>query len=164
MNKDKTIQIRDAELSDAKTILSFIKKLAVYEQMEDQVQASLEDIETSIFINEDAKVLLIEENQTPVGFALYFKTYSTFLGKANYYLEDLYIDKDKRGLGYGKRLLSHLAHIAYENKADRLEWVCLNWNKPSISFYQSLGAKPLKDWTTFRLDQQALIDLAKKKS
>lgn len=164
MKKEANILVRPAEMKDANTVFSFIKKLAIYEQMEDQVQATLEDIKKSIFLQKDAQVLLIEENQIPVGFALYFKTYSTFLGKANYYLEDLYIDEDKRGNGYGKLLLSHLANMAVLNKADRLEWVCLNWNKPSIAFYQSLGAKPLEDWTTFRLAHQDLKRLAKQKS
>jgi len=128
--------------------------------MIDEVTATKKMIEESLFVSKDAEVIIAEENNQPIGFALFFKTYSTFLGKANYYLEDLYINEDKRGLGYGKKMLSSLANITYQRGAERLEWVCLNWNAPSITFYQNLGAVPLQDWTTYRLSNDALKSLA----
>lgn len=153
-------RLRKAIKEDAKLIYDFIVKLSIYEKMQEQVTASVESIEESIFVNKDAEVIIAEENKQAIGFALYFKTYSTFLGKANYYLEDLYINKDKRGKGYGKKILSYLAELTLKNKAERLEWVCLNWNKPSITFYENIGAKALKDWTTHRLSGRALKELA----
>ena len=160
MSKKTELTIRFANKNDAALILTFIKKLAVYERMEDEVIATVKSIEESIFHNKDAEVIIAEEHDQPIGFALFFKTYSTFLGKANYYLEDLYINEDKRGLGYGKQMLSFLADIAYKRNASRLEWVCLDWNKPSIKFYKNLGATPLEDWTTYRLSGDALRALA----
>jgi GNAT superfamily N-acetyltransferase len=162
MDKKDHFKIREAKINDAPIIYDFIVKLAIYEKMEDQVKATIKSVEESLFIRKDAHVILAEENDQAIGFALYFKTYSTFLGKANYYLEDLYINEDKRGKGYGKKILSHLASIAYEDQAERLEWVCLDWNKPSIAFYQKIGALPLEDWTVYRLSGTALKDFAKK--
>lgn len=162
MDKKDHFKIREATMSDAPIVYDFIVKLAIYEKMEDQVKATIESIKESLFVRKDARVILAEENDQAIGFALYFKTYSTFLGKANYYLEDLYINENKRGKGYGKKILSHLASIAYEDKAERLEWVCLDWNKPSIAFYQKIGALPLEDWTVYRLSGSALKDFAKK--
>ena len=152
--------IRFANVNDVPLILSFIHKLAKYEHMEDEVVASIESLRKSIFEEHGAEVIIAEENNQAIGFALFFKTYSTFLGKTNYYLEDLYINEESRGKGYGKQMLSFLANITVNRGADRLEWVCLNWNTPSIKFYRKLGAVSLDDWKTFRLSNQSLKSLA----
>jgi GNAT superfamily N-acetyltransferase len=160
-NNNPSFSIRFAKINDTDLILSFIKKLAIYERMEDEVIATVEGIRNSIFIAKDAEVIIAEENSHAIGFALFYKTYSTFLGKANYYLEDLFIDEDKRGKGYGKKILSFISDIAVKRGADRLEWVCLNWNTPALTFYQKIGAYPLDDWKTLRLSGESLKKLAK---
>lgn len=162
MENRQAFHIRFATVEDVELIYSFINKLAKYEKMEDQVVATLNGLETSIFERKEAEVLIAEENNQPIGFALFFKTYSTFLGKSNYYLEDLFINKEKRGLGYGQQILAFLANTVYHRGADRLEWVCLDWNTSSIDFYKHLGAEPLHEWTTFRLSGDALKNLSKK--
>lgn len=143
--------IRQADINDVSIILSFIKDLAEYENMSDQVVATEELLKEWLFEKKKAEVLLAMEGDTPVGFALYFYNFSTFLGRAGIYLEDLFVKKEYRGKGYGKALLKELARIAVEEGCGRLEWCCLDWNQPSIDFYRSLGAKSLDDWTTFRL-------------
>jgi Sortase and related acyltransferases len=150
------VRIRYAEKKDSTIILSFIKQLAIYERLETAAVATVKDIEQSLFEKKEAEVLLIEENEMPVGFALFFHNYSTFLGKSNIYLEDLYINEKSRGNGYGKMLLQRLAAITLERGCERLDWACLDWNEKSIAFYKSVGAKPLSEWITFRLDKEAL--------
>ncbi|MDO9629048.1 MAG: GNAT family N-acetyltransferase [Acholeplasmataceae bacterium] len=153
--------IRYAEEKDVKLILGFITSLAVYEHMEDQVTATEEKLLESIFKQKRAEVIIGEENDVPVCFALFYHNYSTFLGKANLFLEDLFVNEDKRGLGYGKMMLSCLASIAVERNCSRLDWWCLDWNQPSIDFYKSLGASHLKEWNIFRAQHDSLENLSK---
>lgn len=153
--------IRQANINDVSTILSFIKALAEYEDMSDQVVATEELLKEWLFEKKKAEVLLAMEGDTAVGIALYFYNFSTFLGRAGIYLEDLFVKKEYRGKGYGKALLKELARIAVSQGCGRLEWCCLDWNQPSIDFYLSLGARPLDDWTKYRLTGETLQALAK---
>lgn len=152
--------IRQANINDVSTILSFIKALAEYEDMSDQVVATEELLKEWLFEKKKAQVLLAMEGDVAVGFALYFYNFSTFLGRAGIYLEDLFVKKEYRGKGYGKALLKELANIAVSQGCGRLEWCCLDWNQPSIDFYLSLGAKPMDDWTQYRLTGDTLKALA----
>lgn len=161
-SNDKHFHIRTTERKDSALIHAFIKKLSIYEKLENHMVATVHDIETSIFDFKQAHVILAEVDHKPVGFALYFFNYSTFLGKANLFLEDIFIDEAYRHQGYGKKLFYVLADIAVKNKCSRFDWMCLNWNKPSIAFYESLGAKPLSDWITFRLSFDALEKVARR--
>ncbi len=151
--------IRKAEENEAGLVLEFIKKLAVYEKMADEVEADEATIHDSLFVKRDAEVVFGCEDGVPVGFALFFHNFSTFVGRKGLYLEDLFVIPEKRGLGYGKALLLHLARLAKERHCGRMEWVCLDWNTPSINFYKSLGAKPMDDWTIYRLDERSLGEL-----
>lgn len=153
---EKQFHIRFAGSEDAGLILRFIKALAEYERMADQVVANEALLREWIFEKQKAEVLIAEEDETPVGFALFFHNFSTFLGRAGIYLEDLYVLPEYRGRGYGKALLARLASIALERGCGRLEWWCLDWNTPSIDFYKSLGAEPMEDWTVYRLTGDAL--------
>lgn len=156
------LTIRSATPDDAGVILSFIRALAEYEKLTDQVSATEEDLRSSLFGERAvAEVLLAHEGGVPVGFAIFFHNYSTFLGKNGIYLEDLFIKPEYRKKGYGKALLMHLARLANQRGCGRLEWSVLDWNAPSIEFYQSLGARPLDDWTLFRLDGEGLAGLGK---
>ena len=152
--------IRQANINDVSTILSFIKALAEYEDMSDQVVATEELLKEWLFEKKKAEVLLAMEGDTAVGIALYFYNFSTFLGRAGIYLEDLFVKEEYRGKGYGKALLKELARIAVSQGCGRLEWCCLDWNQPSIDFYLSLGARPLDDWTQYRLTGDTLKALA----
>jgi GNAT superfamily N-acetyltransferase len=154
-------KIRFATEKDVPLILEFIKDLADYEELLHEVVATEEILKESIFIKNQAEVIIGEENGEPVGFALFFHNFSTFLGKANLYLEDLFVKPENRGKGYGKRLLSYLGKIAVERDCERLDWWCLDWNTSSIEFYKSLGAIPMDDWTVYRMQGEALKDLAK---
>ncbi len=147
---------RFAEKADVPLILAFIKALAEYERMQDQVVATEALLEEWLFDKHGSEVLFVLEHGREVGFALFFGSFSTFLGRAGIYLEDLFVLPEKRGRGYGKALLRKLASIAVERGCGRLEWSCLNWNEPSIGFYLSLGAQPLEDWTTYRLEGASL--------
>ena len=155
--------IRYANIDDIDKIIYFIKELAVYEKMQDEVVTNKELVKKWIFDLKIAEVLFVMEQNKEVGFALFFYNYSTFVGKAGIYLEDLYVLPNYRHKGYGKALIKKLASICIERECGRFEWCCLNWNKPSIDFYLSLGAKPMDDWTTYRLDGDALINLTKDK-
>ena len=155
--------IRYANIDDIDKIIYFIKELAVYEKMQDEVVTNKDLVKKWIFDLKIAEVLFVMEQDKEVGFALFFHNYSTFVGKAGIYLEDLYVLPNYRHKGYGKALIKKLASICIERECGRFEWCCLNWNKPSIDFYLSLGAKPLDDWTTYRLDGEALINLTKDK-
>ncbi len=152
--------IRFATENDTELILLFIKALAEYEKMTNEVVATPELLKEWIFEKGKAEVLFAVENGKEVGFALFFHNFSTFLGRAGVYLEDLFVLPEYRGKGYGKALLKKLAVITVERGCGRLEWCCLDWNKPSIDFYLSLGAKPMEDWTIYRLTGDALNALA----
>ena len=152
--------IRSAQESDIPQILYFIKKLAAYENMLDDVVATKELLREWIFEKQKAEVLLAEEDNIPVGFALFFHNFSTFLGRAGIYLEDLFVMPEHRSKGYGKALLRRLAQITMERGYGRLEWACLDWNKPSIDFYLSLNATPMDQWTVYRLTGDTLRRLA----
>ena len=151
---------RAAEWDDVSLILRFIRELADYEGMLDQVTATEELLREWIFEKQKAEVIFVLENGKEVGFALFFHNFSTFLGKAGIYLEDLYVMPEYRGKGYGKGLLKKLAQIAVERGCGRLEWWCLDWNKPSIDFYLSMGAEPMEDWTVYRIAGDTLHRLA----
>lgn len=151
---------RFAEENDVALILQFIRELAEYENMLDEVVATEELLHEWIFEKNKAEVIFVMENGKEVGFALFFHNFSTFLGRAGIYLEDLYVKPQFRGKGYGKALLKRLAQIAVERGCGRLEWCCLDWNRPSIDFYLSLGAVPMEDWTLYRLSGDTLQKMA----
>ena len=150
------LSFRFAVREDTPLILSFIRALAAYEQMADQVIATEELLAEQLFDRGNAEVLFALEDGKEVGFALFFHNFSTFLGRAGLYLEDLYVLPEHRGRGYGKALLRQLARIARERGYGRMEWWCLDWNRPSIDFYRSLGAEPMRDWTVYRLSGATL--------
>ncbi len=152
--------IRLAQRKDSHKILQFIKELAEYEKEPDAVEATAELLEETIFDNGQANVVFVEEDGQEVGFALYFFNFSTWRGRAGLYLEDLFVQPLHRGKGYGKLLLSYLANEAVKRGCPRFEWIVLDWNKPSIDFYEAVGAKPLSDWTVFRLENEKLKALA----
>ena len=152
--------IRFALPEDVSTILQFVKDLADYEKMRDEVVATEALLQEWIFEKQKAEVLIGEFEGEPVGFALFFHNFSTFLGRAGIYLEDLYIKPSARGKGYGKMMLCQLAKLAVERNCGRLEWWCLDWNSSSISFYLSLGAEPMSDWTVYRITGDTLSSLA----
>ena len=154
------VEFRRAEEKDAALILRFIQELAAYEKLDGQVVATEELLREWIFEKGKAEVLFPVEKGVEVGFALFFHNFSTFLGRAGLYLEDLYIRPEHRGKGYGKATLQKLARIAVEQGCGRLEWSCLDWNKPSIDFYLSLGAEPMEEWTVYRLSGEKLSRMA----
>ena len=154
-------EIKSATLADVPLILSFIKKLAEYEKLSHLVTATEEGLRETLFGERRyAETVIAYYQNEPVGFALFFHNFSTFLGKPGIYLEDLFVDVEQRGKGFGKALLVHLAKLAQERDCGRLEWSVLNWNQPSIDFYESLGAKPMDEWTIYRLTGEALEKLA----
>ena len=159
-NKEYEFSYRFAAPEDVPLILSFIKALAAYEHMEDQVVATEELLRERLFDRHGAEVIFALEDGREVGFALFFHNFSTFLGKAGLYLEDLFVLPEYRGRGCGKGLLRTLARIALERGCGRMEWWCLDWNKPSIDFYRSLGAEPMSEWTTYRLTGDTLQKMA----
>lgn len=152
--------IRFAEPADIPQLLGFIHELAVYEELDDQVVATEELLNEWLFEKQKAEVLLAVVDGKPVGSALFFHNFSTFLGRAGIYLEDLYVQPAYRGQGYGKALLKRLAQLTVERGCGRLEWACLDWNQPSIDFYRSLGAVPMEGWTTYRLTGETLQNMA----
>jgi len=158
----KDFIIRQAERKDCVLILSFIKALADYENMSDEVVADEALLEEWIFDKQKAEVIFAVENGKEVGFALFFHNFSTFLGRAGIYLEDLFVLPEYRGNGYGKALLKRLAAITVERGCGRLEWSCLDWNQSSIDFYLSLGAKRMDDWTMYRMTGEVLEKFAEK--
>lgn len=151
---------RMAEPKDTKLLLTFIRALAEYEHMLDLVVATEESLHDWLFVKRTAEAFFVLEDGKEVGFALYFHNFSTFLGKAGIYLEDLFVLPEHRGKGYGKAILIRLAQITRERGCGRLEWACLDWNQPSIEFYRSLGAEPLNEWTGYRLTGTTLERLA----
>ncbi len=155
-------EIRFANENDVTVIYDFICRLAEYENMLSDVVATPELLKEWIFEKKKAEVILAVENGKEIGFALFFHNFSTFLGRSGIYLEDLFVLPEYRGKGYGKALLRKLAEIAVERKCGRLEWSCLDWNKPSIDFYLSLGAKPMDEWTVYRMAGDRLTEFAKR--
>ncbi|MBN3723653.1 GNAT family N-acetyltransferase [Burkholderia sp. Ac-20379] len=155
------LTIRPATADDAPLILRFIIELAIYEKAEDQVAATADTIRASLFGPQSpAKALICELDGRPVGYAVYFFSYSTWQAKSGLYLEDLYVSPDARGVGAGKRLLQYLAGVALENGCGRFEWSVLDWNAPAIAFYQSLGAQPQDEWVRYRLEGDGIRALA----
>lgn len=161
--ENRLFKIRDARRDDASLILEFIRKIAGYEKLLHEVEATVESIEKWIFDRQCARVIIAELDDEPIGFALYFYNFSTFTGRPGLYLEDLFIDPEFRGHGYGKALLLHLAAKADEEGCGRMEWVCLDWNEPSIRFYKSIGARPMDEWTIYRLNESRLSEIGSKR-
>ena len=153
--------LRPAVPADVPTILSLIRDLAEYERLSDECVATEEALDRWLFREKLAEAVIGVADGDPVGFALFFTSFSTFLAKPGIYLEDLYVVPKARGNGYGKQILRHLAGLVVERGYGRLEWACLDWNKPSIAFYLSLGAVAMDEWTTYRLTGDALAALAK---
>ena len=156
----KVLTFRPAVRQDVPLILQFIRELADYEQLLSEVSADEATLEEWIFDKQKAEVLFAVLGDTEIGFALFFHNFSTFLGRAGLYLEDLYIRPEYRGRGYGKAILKKLASIALSRGCGRLEWWCLDRNTPSIQFYLSLGAQPMSDWTVYRIAGDTLAELA----
>ena len=155
--------IRQATPDDAAIILGFIRDLAIYEKEPDAVVATEEDVVQNLF-NPDTttEALICLSGEQPVGFAVYFLSFSTWLGRNGLFLEDLYVSPERRGEGHGKALLKHLAQTAVERQCGRFEWNVLDWNEPAIRFYEALGARAQSEWVGYRLEGQALLDLAGK--
>lgn len=156
----ENITFRYAERKDTELILHFILELARYEKLEQEVVATPEILEEWLFDKQKAEVIFAMLGEKEIGFALFFHNFSTFLGRAGIYLEDLYVLPEYRGRGYGKEILKKLAAIAVERGCGRLEWWCLDWNQSSIDFYLSLGAEPMSDWTVYRIAGDTLHELA----
>lgn len=154
-----TMNIRPATPDDLSLIRSLIAELAVYEKLENEVVVTDALLHEYLFVQSIARCVLAFEDEVPVGFALWFYNYSTFVGKKGLYLEDLFVRPDFRQKGYGKKLLLHLVGIAVDEDCGRMEWSVLNWNTPAIDFYNSLGAVPMEDWTLYRLNAQAMQKL-----
>ncbi|GEK91662.1 GNAT family N-acetyltransferase [Alkalibacterium kapii] len=157
---DDRFSIRFAEPNDVTLILELIKELAVYEKMLDEVVATEDDIRENVFEKKRVEVIIGEYDSEAVAFALFFSNFSTFLGKPGLYLEDLYIKPEMRGKGLGKKLFTFLAKLTQERDFKRLEWMCLDWNESSIGFYKKMGAVPMNEWTTYRMQDEALEELA----
>ena len=150
------LQIRNAQVNDIPTLIALIQELADYEKLSKEAVATEDLLKYWLFEKERAEALILEVDQIVIGFALYFHNFSTFLGKAGLYLEDLYIKSDYRHKGYGKQVFKYLAKLTLERACGRMEWSVLDWNTPSIQFYQNLGAKPMDEWTTYRLTEKEL--------
>ncbi len=156
-----SVTIRPAEIGDVPALLALVRELAEYERLPHSVVATEASLASTLFGERpEAEALIAEGEAGPVGLAVFFSNYSTFLGRSGIYLEDLYVRSELRGQGIGTRLLAEVAKRAVERGCQRLEWAVLDWNEPSIQFYKSLGAKPLDDWTTFRMTGEAIVKLA----
>jgi GNAT superfamily N-acetyltransferase len=156
------IQIRPAAPQDVPLILTFIHELATYEKLAHEVVATEADMHAALFGERPViEAMIASLDGQPVGYALFFPTFSTFLGKPGLYLEDLYVRPAARGFGVGRKLLEHLARVTIERGWGRLEWSVLDWNEPSIAFYKKMGAKPMDEWTIFRLTGDSLHRLAR---
>ena len=155
--------IRPAEPHEAGLVLDFIKRLADYEKCADEVVADEATLYHSLFVEHSAEVVFAEEEGTVVGFALFFHNFSTFVGRKGLYLEDLFVLPEKRRRGYGKALLKYLAKVAVERNCGRMEWICLDWNKPALEVYRSIGAVPMDEWTVQRMEEPVLIRFAEGK-
>jgi GNAT superfamily N-acetyltransferase len=165
MNKSADFEIRPARVEDVPVILELIRELATYERAPDEVTATEEQLVDVLFGKRPAaEVLLAFEGKSPVGFAVFFYNFSTWLGRPGLYLEDLFVKPEKRGKGYGRALLVDLAKIAGDRGCGRMEWAVLNWNDPAIQVYRKLGAKPMDEWIVFRLTRDGIARLAKSES
>ena len=165
MNIQSDYEIRPARVDDVPVILELIRDLATYERAPDEVTATEEQLVDVLFGERPAaEVLLAFEGKSPVGFAVFFYNFSTWLGRPGLYLEDLFVKPEKRGRGYGRALLIDLAKIARDRGCGRMEWAVLNWNDPAIQFYCKLGAKPMDEWTVFRLTRDGIAGLAQSES
>jgi GNAT superfamily N-acetyltransferase len=165
MKKLTDLEIRPARVEDVPVILELIRELATYERAPDEVTATEEQLVDVLFGEKPvAEVLLAFEGKSPVGFAVFFHNFSTWLGRPGLYLEDLFVKPDKRGKGYGRALLVDLAKVARDRGCGRMEWAVLDWNEPAIKFYRSLGAKPMEEWTVFRLTHDGIARLAQSES
>jgi len=161
MKRQNNFEIRSARVEDVPLILELIRDLATYERAPDEVIATEEQLVAVLFGEKPvAEVLLAFEGKSPVGFAVFFHNFSTWLGRPGLYLEDLFVKPEKRGKGYGRALLVDLAKIARDRGCGRMEWAVLNWNEPAIRFYRALGAEPLNEWTVFRLTRDGIARLA----
>jgi len=165
MNSQSNFEIRPACVEDVPVILELIRELATYERAPDEVTATEKQLVDVLFRERPAaEVLLAFEGKSPIGFAVFFHNFSTWLGRPGLYLEDLFVKPEKRGKGYGRALLIDLAKIARDRACGRMEWAVLNWNEPAIKFYRALGAEPLDEWTVFRLTREGIAELAKSES
>lgn len=153
-------ELRFAGEDDVSLILGFIKELAEYEKLSNEVVATEELLHDSLFNQKMAEVIIGEYDRVPVSFSLFFHNFSTFLGRPGIYLEDLYVKPEMRGKGIGKIMLSYLAKLTVERNCGRLEWRCLDWNESSIEFYKQMGAKPMSDWTVYRICAEELKELS----
>jgi GNAT superfamily N-acetyltransferase len=161
MQRPENFQIRPARVQDVPVILQLIRDLATYERAPEEVTATEEQLVDVLFGERPAaEVLLALEGESPAGFAVFFHNFSTWLGRPGLYLEDLFVKPEKRGKGYGRALLVELAKIARDRGCGRMEWAVLNWNEPAIKFYRALGAKPMDEWTVFRLTREGIERLA----
>src|SRR5215831_3728572 len=161
MKAPTEFEIRPARIEDAPVILELVRDLATYERAPDEVTATEEQLVDVLFGERPAaEVLLAFEGQLPVGFAVFFFNFSTWLGRPGLYLEDLFVKPEKRGKGYGRALLVELAKVARNRECGRMEWAVLDWNEPAIKFYRALGAKPMHEWTVFRLTRDGIARLA----
>ncbi len=159
--KTENFAIRPATAADVPIILELIRALATYERAPNDVTATEDGLSKVLFGEKPAaEVLLAFENETAVGFAVFFHNFSTWLGRPGLYLEDLFVRPEDRGKGYGRALLIHLAKIARDRGCGRMEWAVLDWNEPAIQFYRKLGAKPMDEWTVFRLTRDGIAKLA----
>jgi GNAT superfamily N-acetyltransferase len=163
MSSQPQFTIRPARPNEAGVVLDFIRKLADYEKCSDEVVADEATLYHSLFVERSAEVIFGEEDGEVIGFALFFHNFSTFLGRKGLYLEDLFILPEKRGRGYGKAMLKYLGNLALARRCGRMEWICLDWNKPALSVYRSIGAVPLDEWTVQRLTEPALRQFVKTK-
>ncbi|MEY2482278.1 MAG: hypothetical protein QOK24_806 [Verrucomicrobiota bacterium] len=162
---NQNFEIRPASVADVPTILSLIRELADYERAPDAVVATEKELRDVLFgAQPSAEVLLALEKGDPVGFAVYFFNFSTWLGRPGLYLEDLFVRPNVRGKGFGRALLARLAQIAQERGCGRMEWAVLDWNDPAIQFYCKLGAEPMNEWTVFRLTQDGIAKLARERA
>ena len=151
--------LRETDESDLSLILGFIKEIAEYEKLSHAVEATEESLKKHIFEKRRAEVLIVEKDEKPMGYVVYFYNFSTFTGTSGLYLEDIFIRSEYRGMGLGKEIFMLLGKIAREEGCKRMEWVCLNWNEPSKKFYTGLGAIPMEEWTTFRLTEEYVKNL-----
>lgn len=150
------IEIVKAKREDIKEIYNFIKLMAIYEKLEDEHTGSIVDLEKSLFDDKVAEVIFLVKDNIKIGFSLYYYTFSTFLSKKTLYLEEIFVKEKYRSKGYGKKIFNYLLNKAKDENVGRMEWVCLNWNEPSINFYKKMGAIPLDEWTTFRLTEDKI--------